>query len=106
MEEKTEAFRQDLYTWNAGISAMAAKKRKKRGVKKRVKKEISPAALPKPELHRLNKWYSMQLEEKEKIISRLKKENAALLATALKQGAKTREIFERAKKAMEKKKAR
>jgi hypothetical protein len=45
----------------------------------------------------------MQLEEKDKVISRLKKENAALLATALKQGAKTREIFERAKKAMKKK---
>ena len=92
---------------------MAAKKRKKLESKipnsrnkvsrKAAKKKARQKPAPKHELARLNKVYSMQLEEKDKIISRLKKENAVLLATALKQGAKTREIFERAKKAMKKK---
>jgi len=49
-------------------------------------------------------WYKDQLAEKDKIIAQLKIENAVLLATALKQGAKTKDIFEKTKSLMKKKK--
>lgn len=52
----------------------------------------------------VERWYKDQLAEKDREIKELKKENALLLATALKQGAKTRDIFEMAKKAIVKKK--
>jgi hypothetical protein len=58
----------------------------------------------KKEFEKLKKWYEDQLSQKDKIIGQLKKENSLLLATALKQGAKTREIFERTRKAILKKK--
>ena len=51
----------------------------------------------------VKQWYKDHLAEKDKEIKELKKENAILLAIALKQGVKTKEIFERAKNAMKKK---
>jgi len=51
----------------------------------------------------LRKWYEDALAEKDREIARLKKENDLLLATALRQGARTKEIFEKAQKAFKKK---
>ena len=56
------------------------------------------------DFERLKMWYKAEIEEKDKLIERLKRENIILLSTALKQGAKTREIFEKAKKEILKKK--
>jgi hypothetical protein len=53
---------------------------------------------------KLRKWYEEQLAEKDRIIEKLKRENSVLLATALKQRARTKEIFEKAEKAISKKK--
>ncbi len=75
-------------------------------IKPKKLKDIKKPAKPKytkKEFEKLKKWYESQLSEKDKIIENLKKENAMLLATALKQGAQTREVFERAKKAVLKK---
>lgn len=52
----------------------------------------------------VKQWYKDQLAEKDKEIKKLKKENAILLTIALKQGAKTKELFERANKLIKKKK--
>jgi len=93
---------------------MARKAKLKKALKKGRKLENArPAKKPKPgyakkgleaEPERLKKWYEEQLAEKDRIIEKLNMENALLLATALKQGAKTREIYERARKAILKKK--
>ena len=67
-------------------------------MKKKAKKKKS-----KPKKEKLSKWYEEQLAEKDKIIDGLKKENELLLATALRQGLRTKEIFEKAEKAIKKK---
>lgn len=62
------------------------------------------AKKPKKDIEKLKRWYKEQLSEKDKMIEQLKKENSMLLAIALKQGSKTREIYERARNAYIKKK--
>ena len=51
----------------------------------------------------IQEWYNEHLADKDKEIDRLKRENAILLSTALKQGARAREILERTEKEMKKK---
>ena len=67
-------------------------------MKKKAKKKKS-----KPKKEKLSKWYEEQLAEKDKIIEGLKKTNELLLATALRQGLRTKEIFEKAENAIKKK---
>jgi hypothetical protein len=66
--------------------------------------EVSRKKKAKPGKEKLSKWYEEQLAEKDRIIDRLKKENDLLLATALKQGMRIKEIFDKAEKAISRKK--
>ena len=51
---------------------------------------------------KLKKWYEAELKRRDQQIDKLKKENLALLKTALKQGLRTSEMRERLKASLKK----
>jgi len=103
---KSEKFPARFKYLKAQNGSMAVKKKKKtvkKKVKKKAVKKVKKKILPTKEIKNLNEWYRQKLEERDKIIEKLKRENAVLLSTALRQGQKTKQIFDMAEKAMKKK---
>lgn len=49
---------------------------------------------------KLREWFADELKKKDIEIENLRKDNAALLATALREGSKANDILDRAKKAI------